>query len=114
MFDEKGIPFAVTIERAFGGEPVMPTGIYKCTKTVYHKGGYETFEIHVEGHSRILFHKANFFRDVEGCIGIAENFEDFNGEPGVGQSAKGFHEFWQKYGTEDEITLVIDQYVRPE
>ncbi len=55
------IPFAVTLERTFEAQNriVIEYGIYKCTQSYYYKGKYSTYEIEVENHSRILFHKGN-------------------------------------------------------
>ena len=47
----------------------IPAGTYKCVRTQYIKGGYETFEItYVSGRTRILFHRGNTEEDTEGCI----------------------------------------------
>lgn len=49
----------------------IPVGHYKLHRTVYHKHGYETFEVmDVPGRSRILIHPANTEEDVQGCIGV--------------------------------------------
>lgn len=49
----------------------IPTGLYVCRRTMYHRGGYETFEVTgVPDRSRILFHIANTEEDVAGCIGL--------------------------------------------
>lgn len=99
-------PFALTIERTYPDAPKpcchrmasgqyvkLPPGRYRCTRSVFLKGGYATFEIHVEGHERILFHKGNREEDFDGCIGIGESFHDFGPAPGVAASAAGFREF---------------------
>lgn len=49
----------------------IPAGLYLLKRTIYHKHGYETFEVTgVKGRSRILIHPANTEEDVEGCIGV--------------------------------------------
>lgn len=94
-----GIPFAVTLERTFGSEVVIPAGIYDCVATRYHKGGYPTFEIMgVAGHSRLLFHKLNFEDQSEGCVGIGEGFAVIDGRLAIAQSGAGFAEFMAKVG----------------
>lgn len=86
-------PFAVSIERTFEDNRVVITnGIYHCKRSVYHKGGYPTFEIFVKGRDRILFHKANVETDVEGCVGVGESFGQLNGQTAVLDSAGGFNE----------------------
>ena len=95
-----GTPFAVTLERTFDdGQPVIPAGRYVCKPRRYNRGGYQTYEITgVEGHSLLLFHKANWETDLEGCVGIGESFETLDGRIGIAQSSKGFIEFMDKVG----------------
>lgn len=94
-----GIPFAVTLEHSYGTESKIPAGTYTCVATKYHKGGYQTFEITgVAGHSRLLFHKANFESDLEGCVGIGEGFTKLDGRLAISQSGSGFAEFMEKVG----------------
>jgi len=91
------VPIAVTLERTYENLSVkIPAGIHICKRTTYHKGGYETFEIEVQGHSRILFHKANTEIDLDGCVGIGEQFGELHGKPAILQSGAGFTEFMQK------------------
>lgn len=47
----------------------IPAGTYPLRRTVYHKHGYETFEVcDVPGRSRILIHPGNTEEDTQGCI----------------------------------------------
>jgi len=49
----------------------IPAGMYTLHRTIYHKHGYETFEVMgVPGRSRILIHPANTEENLEGCIGV--------------------------------------------
>ncbi len=95
-----GVPFAVTLEHSFlDNQPIIPAGVYTCVATQYHRGGYPTFEITgVDGHSRLLFHKANWETDLEGCVGIGEGFAMLDGHLAIAQSGQGFGEFMQKVG----------------
>lgn len=109
----KNMPFAVSLERTFGDDEqsfytVIPPGRFLCTKTVYHKYGYETFEIHIPGHTRILFHKLNTEDQSLGCIGIGEEFGELNGQPAILQSGKGFKEFMVKFGDRDSFYLTVN------
>lgn len=53
------------------GVSCIPTGTYLLRRTIYHRHGYETFEVtRVPNRTRILIHPANTEEDVEGCIGI--------------------------------------------
>lgn len=104
-----GVPFAVTLERTFGSEVVIPAGIYDCVATRYHKGGYPTFEIMgVAGHSRLLFHKLNFEDQSEGCIGIGEGFAVIDGRLAIAQSGAGFGEFMQRVGHLPSFWLKVE------
>jgi hypothetical protein len=95
------VPFAVTLERSDGPDnaPVIPAGVYQCVKTTYYKGGYPTFEIvGVDGHARLLFHKANKESDLRGCVGIGESFAKLDGRLAIAQSGAGFAEFMERVG----------------
>src|SRR3990167_9383962 len=70
-----GRPFAVSVERTFENmRVVIPAGITKAKRSFYHKGGYPTFEIEVEGHTRVLFHKGNIEDHSEACVIVGESF----------------------------------------
>lgn len=89
----EGVPFAVSVERTFeDGRPVIQNGIYPCQRSFFNHGGYETFEIVVEGHSRVLFHKGNRELDSLACICVAEKFGVLQGETAVLESQEGFTE----------------------
>lgn len=88
-----GRPFAVSVERTFGEEPVIGNGKYLCKRDFYNKGGYVTYEIQVEGHDRVLFHKGNVEKDSEACVLIAESFGLLGDATAVLDSAHGFTEF---------------------
>jgi hypothetical protein len=91
---KQDIPFAVTLERTFENlRVVVPTGTVVCKSSTYYKGGYPTYELIVEGHSRVLFHKGNKEEHSRGCVLVAESFHDFGDVPGVANSAGGFKEF---------------------
>lgn len=87
----EGRPVAVSVERTFdaGNHVVLPGGIVRCTRTEYHKGGYQTFELHVEGHERVLFHKGNKEEDSLACVVVGNSFGDFDPVTGaLGQRIK--------------------------
>lgn len=91
-------PFAVSVEVA---PPILMDGPYYAHRDFYHAGGYETFEIEVEGHDRVLFHKGNHGAESKACVIVAESFawlaESLKGVPGVSvgvaDSKHGFEEF---------------------
>ncbi len=83
-------PFAISVEMA---PPVLLDGGYHAHRDFYHTGGYETFEIEVEGHDRILFHKGNHGSESKGCVIIAESFVRLRGNVSIADSKHGFAEF---------------------
>lgn len=109
LITDTGIPFAVSLERTFVGvEPVIPPGIYLCSKTKFLRGGYDTFEVMgVNGHGRLLFHRGNRETDSAGCVLVAERFDELGGEPAVLESAQGFAEFMRRYGNRSSFYLEV-------
>ena len=102
------VPFAVTLERTYDDLKVkIPAGIHKCSRSRYNKGGYDTFEIEIEGHSRILFHKGNTELHSEGCILVAESFAMFGDRPGIALSGDGFTEFMKRTSGMDSFMLTV-------
>lgn len=100
-----GRPFAVSVERTFEGlGTVLRNGAYRCHRDRYHKGGYETFEIEVEGHSRVLFHRGSFETDSLGCVCVAEKFGLLAGRVLVQESKEGFDELMS-------LTKGLDSFV---
>ncbi len=116
----RGVPFAVTIERTYEilGTLItkIPAGIYRCVRTTFYHGKpepYVTFEIVVEGHARTLFHRGNVASDVDGCVAVANSYDDITGprgtEHGIAASAKGFAELMALAAGRTEVYLeVID------
>lgn len=103
------VPFAVTLERTYdtGKQIKIPAGIHRCHRSRYNKGNYDTFEIEIEGHSRILFHRGNTELHSEGCILVAESFAMFGGKPGIALSGEGFGEFMKRAGSVDSFMLTV-------
>jgi hypothetical protein len=104
-----GVPFAVTLERSYGLDPKIPAGTYTCVATKFNRGGYRTFEVMgVIGHSRLLFHKANWETDLEGCVGIGEGFAVLDGRLAIAQSGAAFGEFMEKVGHLPSFTVKFE------
>lgn len=104
----EGQPFAVTCERTFeDGLPVIKAGEHRCKRDFYNKGGYETFEIEVEGHDRVLFHKGNKETDSKACILVGESFTVMDGVTAIAQSGDGFKEFMARLEDVEEFTLEV-------
>lgn len=92
----EGRPFAVSVERTFErNRTVIQNGFYTCRRDFYHKGGYETFEIEVYRHDRVLFHRGNKELDSEACICVAESFARLGEITVVMDSKRGFDEFME-------------------
>ena len=106
--NEDGRPFAVSVERTFDdGRPVIGAGEYVCKRDFYNKGGYATFEILVEGHTRILFHKGNVEEDSLGCVIVAESFGTIRGRTAVLDSRTGFGSLMEKAAGLKEFTMLV-------
>lgn len=91
-----GKPFAVSVERTFEDvRPIIGNGSYDCQATVFQRGGYATFEILVDGHTRILFHKGNTEVDSVGCVVLGTSFGQLNGQTAVLGSQGAYDTFMQ-------------------
>lgn len=103
------VPFAVTLERTYdpGNTVKIGNGFHECHRSRYAKGGYDTWEITVPGHSRILFHKGNVELHSEGCVLVAESYAVFGDKPGVAMSGQGFEEFMKRTGDVDSFLLEV-------
>lgn len=107
-FVVNGRPFAVTCEHTFDdGRPIIGNGVYRCRKTFFNRGQYESFEILVPGHDRVLFHKGNTEVDSRGCVLIGAGFTVIDGHAAIADSAKGFAEFWNLAKYFDAFDLVV-------
>lgn len=107
LVEDDDFPRLVTLERTFeNNRVVIPEGVWPCTRTIYYKRGYPTFEIHVPGHDRVLFHRGNTEDDSRGCILVGRRF----GGGGILESALGFAEFMEARNGVDAFDLrVIDR-----
>lgn len=113
-----GVPAGpVTIERTYplvesrprGPQFVkIPSGRYRCVRTMYHRGGYESFEVTgVLGHSRLLWHAGNVEEDSEGCILVGQRFGFLSGRPCVISSRLAFGEFMRLTGGRQSFDLLV-------
>ena len=103
-----GRPFAVSVERTFDdGRPVIQAGEYECVRTTYHKGGYETFEIIIKGHTRVLFHKGNTEDDSLACVLVAEAFGVMGQKVAVLDSRTGFGQFMEATAGLERFTMKV-------
>lgn len=105
-------PFAVTLERTFDWEGrirliKIPSGAWQCRRTYFYRGGYDTYEVPVPGHSRLLFHKGNVEDDSEGCILVAQRYGVLDGQPAILASKQGFADFMLRTAGRVEFTLNV-------
>lgn len=66
-----GVYFCDTMERSYDHAPKLPGGSYDCFRGKHRlkNGPIETFEVRdVPGHTGILFHRGNSYKDSDGCI----------------------------------------------
>lgn len=90
--------------------PKIPPGKYTCTRTVFLGGKpspYETFEILVPGHSRILIHKAAVETDVDGCLGLGQGFGAVGGRVAVLGAPYGLAAFLSATLGQTSVELVV-------
>ena len=107
LVDERTRPL-VTVERTFENlRVVIPEGTWPCTRTVFHRGGYPTFEIHVPGHDRVLFHRGNVETESLGCVLVGRRFGVVKGAKAVLESRLGFKEFMARLEGIDEFELRV-------
>ena len=110
MLDD-GVPFANTIEDPWNDNKpfiscILP-GFFKCVRYSSKKHP-DTFLIKdTPGRDLCLFHVANTIKDVEGCIGVGEEFGLIDGKLAVLGSGRGFAEFLQRTAGLKEFELEI-------
>lgn len=104
-----GYPRLVTLEHTYRDENAVkiPMGRTRCHRDFFHRGGYETFEIEVAGHSRVLFHKGNIEKNSDGCVLVGARFGRLGGRAAILQSAVGFGEFMEMLKGVDEFELNV-------
>lgn len=93
---QDNLPFALTLERTFGEEVIIPPGEFPCKQSTFNKGGYRTYEVLVPGHEDVKFHLGNLETDSEGCILVGLEFGLLQGRPAVLLSRLGFLEFMRR------------------
>lgn len=112
----EGVPFAVTVERTYPGGRAgvnsvkIKPGAYKCVRSFYHRGGYDCWQIiggDITAERRVLIHKANVEDDLDGCIGIGEQFGRIQGKPAVLQSGVAFIELMALSARLSEFDLSV-------
>ena len=116
---EDGVPICNTLERPYKnnqhGISCFPPGEYAIKRTIYHKHGYETFEVICPPRERCLFHRGNLGDDTHGCVLPGEQFEPVLNprtgivEDGILASGPAFNQFMKYLEGESEAKLVVIQ-----
>lgn len=106
---EDGVFMFFTLERLFEGLPKIPAGTYDCIRFNSPHLGYEVFMLKsVPGHDHILIHIANFYSDLEGCIGIGKGLNLLKtGEEMLTESKLAFQEFMKIQAELATFKLVV-------
>ena len=112
---EGNIPFALTLElpwknneRKVSCIPATQEGtLYTCMRVNSPKFGNVFQIMNVPGRDHILLHPGNTYKDIEGCIIVAEQFEYLGGIPAVVSSKKGFSELMGRVESASVFELVI-------
>lgn len=110
----------VTVERPWKNNlaniSCFPEGSFACRPKYFHTGGYQAVEITVPQRVDILFHIANRWTDVKGCVGVGRrlgclsNPDNHNAmEWAILDSRVGFSDFMGVYG-EKEFTLTVRRF----
>ena len=101
--DDDGLEL-YTLENA---QKKIPDGQYECKRDWYNRGDYETFEVRVEGRTRILVHAANYPDELEGCIapGLDRGYKD--GRLAVWSSKKAHKKYMEALEGHDVHSLIV-------
>jgi hypothetical protein len=103
----------------------IPTGIYRCARSTFHRGGYPTFEVtNVPGRTLIKVHRANTEEDLLGCIGIGlglgvlkvkdEDSHQMTHKLAALSSRRGFEAWMASLAGATAFNLHVVDYVPPE
>lgn len=119
LVKENGIPLSVSLERPYKnnqhGISCYPPGEYLLKRTIYHKHGYETFEVICPPRERCLFHPGNIDDDTHGCTLPGESFGPVLNkktgivEDGILSSGAAFKSFMKYLEGENEAKLIVIQ-----
>lgn len=107
----------VTLERLFdkgqGLVTKVPKGVYLCVRGTHRLASspksFETFQVmNVPGHTGILFHTGNVFRDSEGCIllGLEKGMTE-GGDLMIMKSRSAFELFMAQLSGHNHFNLTI-------
>ena len=120
IIDDDGTIFGLTVELSWKQNQkkisCIPDGEYVCKRIQSPTFG-NTFEVtNVPNRTEILFHIANTVLDLEGCIGIGENFNSYKSKVAVlgsgNRPGEGFLEFKSRLSGHNEFKLVIEKMVK--
>lgn len=106
---------AVTLEHAYpNGNSFLPKirpGVYSCQRGVFRLEGmthdFMTFQVLVEGHTDLLFHKGNMNSDSSGCILLGQRLGFLGTNKAILESSIAFLNFMNLQKDVDEFKLLI-------
>ena len=112
---EGNIPFALTLElpwknneRSISCIPATAEGtLYTCIRVNSPKFGNVFQVLNVPNRDHILLHPGNTYKDIQGCIIVAEQFEYIGKVPAVLSSKKGFSELMGRVESVNAFELLI-------
>ena len=86
----------------------IPCGRYRFIRSVFHRGGYETFELtNVPARSLIKIHKGNTMDDVLGCIALGKGLGYISNKWAVTYSGNAFRTFIDMMANIDQGQIEI-------
>jgi len=105
-------PFAVTGELPnlcnLKNRSCIPSGRYICKLVDSKKYGKIFTVLNVTGRTLVRFHWGNIpINDSEGCILVAESFNELNGKQAVTDSKHGMQDFYNIIGEDKEFHIDI-------
>ena len=120
LVPEDKVPICVTLERLWknnerGVSCIYGDREYALKRTIYHRHGYDTYEVICPPRERVLFHTGNINDDTHGCVILGEQFDPVLNkktgiiEPGVLSSGPAFKQFMKYMGEDVEAKLVIKE-----
>lgn len=111
-----GLPIALTLERTYEQDgrqfTKIPCGRWRCRRTFFVRGSYESYEVLVPGHSRLLFHRGNTEGDSEGCILVGKEIGTLNGQPAILRSLDAYLAFMRVMDGLETADLTVTEGAR--
>ncbi len=109
LLDDDGDQLAVTLEHSYDCKPLVPAGTYTCVRYASPHFGYDVFMLQdVPGHTAIELHRANWQKDLHGCIGLGRDVTESPEGTMITNSAATFYDFMEHMEGVDTFQLTIE------